>query len=96
VDITNATGALVNIIGGPDFSLDEAKLIIQTVGDKLSEDAKMIWGAQISDDMEKSIRVMVILTGVKSPQIVGRKEPKEIQAQKDMSKEFGIDFYEEA
>ena len=62
VDISNSTGALVNIIGGNDMSLDEARLIISAVGEKLSPDAKMIWGAQISPEMEKSIRVMLIIT----------------------------------
>jgi len=51
VDISNATGALVNIIGGNDLSLDEAREIISTVGDKLSPDARLIWGAQLSPEM---------------------------------------------
>ncbi|MEJ2268022.1 MAG: hypothetical protein P8X70_03025, partial [Nanoarchaeota archaeon] len=75
VDISNATGALVNVVGGPDMSLDECKLIIETVGNKLSSDAKLIWGAQIAEDMEKSLRVLLIVTGVKSSQILGHKEP---------------------
>jgi cell division protein FtsZ len=93
VDITNATGALINIIGGPDLSLDETKTIVEQVGSKLSEDAKMIWGAQISEDMEKSVRVLLIITGVKSPQIIGH----ETRAEKSgtMKEEFGIDFLEE-
>ena len=77
VDISNATGALVNIIGGPDMSLDECKAIIEAVGEKLSPDAKLIWGAQISADMEKSIRVLLIVTGVKSSQILGSGESME-------------------
>jgi len=44
VDISGSTGALVNIIGGPDMSLDECKLIIETIGNKLSPEAKLIWG----------------------------------------------------
>jgi cell division protein FtsZ len=94
VDISNATGALVNIIGGDDMSLDEARLIISTVGEKLSPDAKMIWGAQLSPEMEKSIRVMLIITGVKSPQISGTERPTEDQMRGDMSDELGIDFLE--
>ena len=65
---------LVNIIGGPNMSLDECKDIIATVGAKLSPDAKLIWGAQISDDMDKSIRVLLIVTGVKSSQIIGHED----------------------
>jgi cell division protein FtsZ len=77
VDISDATGALVNIIGSNDMSLDEARAIIASVGDRLNPDSKMIWGAQLSPEMEKSIRVMVIITGVKSSQIFGRKAQKE-------------------
>ena len=94
VDISNATGALVNIIGGNDMSLDEAREIISEVGDKLSPDAKMIWGAQLSPEMEKSIRVMIIITGVQSSQIKGGELPPEIQRQVEMSDELGIEFLE--
>ena len=94
VDISNATGALVNIIGGPDLSLDESKIIIEQIGSKLSEDAKMIWGAQISEDMEKSVRVMVIITGVKSSQILGHGETTETRNQREISEELGIEFLE--
>jgi cell division protein FtsZ len=95
VDISNATGALVNIIGGNDLSLDEAKQIISAVGEKLSPDAKMIWGAQISPEMEKAVRVMLIITGVKSTQITGTSsKPQEFSAQTGISEELGIDFLE--
>jgi len=94
VDVSNATGSLVNIIGGNDMSLDEAREIISAVGDKLSPEAKLIWGAQISPEMEKSIRVMIIITGVHSSQITGGTLPPEIQKQVEMSDELGIDFLE--
>jgi len=94
VDVTNATGALVNIIGGTDLSLDEAKSIIEYVGEKLGQDAKLIWGAQISEDMEKAIRVLLIVTGVKSSQILGKKESREERVRGEMSSELGIEFYE--
>ena len=94
VDISNATGALVNIIGGNDMSLDEARAIISTVGERLSPDAKMIWGAQISPEMEKSVRVMIIITGVKSSQIKGSSLPQEISKKSDIENELGIEFLE--
>jgi cell division protein FtsZ len=93
-DISNASGALVNIIGGNDMSLDEARAIIASVGEKLSPDAKMIWGAQISPEMEKSIRVMLIVTGVKSSQILGGNLPQDLQKQVQMEDELGIEFLE--
>jgi len=94
VDLTGATGALVNIIGGNDMSLDEARAIISAVGQKLGTDARMIWGAQISPDMEKSIRVMIIITGVKSSQIMGSELPMDLQKQVEIEDELGIEFLE--
>ena len=94
VDVSNASGALVNIIGGPDLSLDETKSIVERVGKKLNEDAKLIWGAQISEDMEKSLRVMLIITGVKSSQILGPGETSTEKETRDISEELGIEFLE--
>lgn len=90
VDIADASGALVNIVGGPDMSLEECKEIIKTVGDKLSPDAKMIWGAKISPDMDKSIRVLLIVTGVKSSQIFGHSDLA--LRHKEIEEELGIEF----
>jgi cell division protein FtsZ len=94
VDISNAGGALVNIIGGPDMSLDECKLIIETIGEQLNPYSKLIWGAQIAQDMEKSIRVLLIVTGVKSSQILGHGESIESIKHKEIEEELGIEFFE--
>jgi len=94
VDISNATGALVNIIGGPDMNLDECKTIIESIGDRLSPDAKLIWGAQISADMEKSLRVLLIVTGVESSQILGHGETLESLKHTEIEEELGIEFFE--
>ncbi|MEM3113457.1 MAG: cell division protein FtsZ [Candidatus Pacearchaeota archaeon] len=95
VDVSNATGALVNIVGGPDLSLDESKVVIEEINKHLSDNARLIWGAQISPDMEKTLRVMLIVTGVKSSQISGSSEsiPKEEKIQNELSKELGITFF---
>jgi cell division protein FtsZ len=96
VDISNATGALINIVGGTDLTLEEAKIIVATIGEKLSTEAKMIWGAQISEDLDHSIRVMLIVTGVKSSQILGLStgQTPESKKQAEMSNELGIEFLE--
>lgn len=94
VDISNASGALVNIIGGNDMTLDECKKIIETVGNKLNPDAKLIWGAQISEDMEKSLRVLLIVTGVRSSQILGRTEDIADLKHREIEEELGIEFFE--
>jgi cell division protein FtsZ len=94
VDISDAKGALVNIVGGQDMSLDECKTIIKTIGDKLGIDAKMIWGAKISPDMGKSIRVLLIITGVKSSQILGHGESMDSIKHREIEDELGIEFIE--
>ncbi len=92
VKVDGATGALVNICGGSDLSLQEAKQVIETVSKKLAPDARLIWGAQISEDMDKTIKVMLIVTGVKSPQILGPGESTLNKKNREMSDELGIDF----
>jgi len=94
VDISNANGALVNVVGGNDMSLEECKEIIETVGNQLSPDAKLIWGAQIQPDMEKSLRVLLIVTGVRSSQILGHGESLESRRHHDIEEELGIEFLE--
>lgn len=91
VDISGASGALINVAGGSDMTLEEARLVVETISTKLDDDARMIWGAQISDDLEGTIRVMLIVTGVSSPQIVGGKHRKD-EMKKDISNELGIEF----
>ena len=92
VEINGATGALINISGGYDMTLDEAKKVVETISEKLEDDAKIIWGAQISEDLEKTIRVMLIATGVQSPQIFGPKKGLKEKKRSEMENEFGIEF----
>ncbi len=92
VDISGANGALINVIGGPDMTLDEARLVVETVSNKLDEDARVIWGAQISEDMDTTIRAMLIVTGVKSSQIFGKTRRKADSAKQEIESELGIEF----
>ncbi len=94
VDISNATGALINIMGGLDLTLDEAKRVIEEVGKQISPNAKLIWGAQLSEDMGKTLRVLIIVTGVESLQILGKGKLKERELEQ-MGSELGIEFVDE-
>ncbi len=95
VDIKDAKGALVNVIGGNDLALDEYKQVVQMIGEQLSPDARLISGAKIQQDMDNSLKVMVIITGVKSPQISGERLSLEEARLKDMEGELGIQFIDE-
>ncbi|MEM0129174.1 MAG: cell division protein FtsZ [Thermoplasmata archaeon] len=71
VDIAGATGALVNVTGGPDMSVGEAAKVAEIVQKALDPKARIIWGATIDPTMEHTLRVMLVVTGVKSPHILG-------------------------
>lgn len=94
VDISNATGALINISGGENLTLDESRRIVETVAEKLDPHAKIIWGAQVYKDLEKTVRTMLIITGVKSDQIFGEENRYFSQKKKEIEHELGIDFVE--
>ena len=92
VDISGANGALINVSGGLDMTLEEAKRVVEAVAEKIDPDARIIWGAQISEDLQKTIRVMIIVTGVKSPQIFGSKGKMASQVKKELQQDLGIEF----
>ncbi len=64
VDVSGATGALVNIVGGKDLTLKEAEEVVELVASELAEDATIIWGAQIDEDLNDVLRVTIIVTGI--------------------------------
>jgi cell division protein FtsZ len=81
VDYRGAIGALVHITGGEDLSLAEANRIGEIATNYLSADANVIWGARIDSEFNGRIQVMVIMTGVSSPDILG---PDDIHIPKRM------------
>ncbi len=93
VDIGGANGALINVAGGQDMTLEEARRVVETVSVKLDDDARIIWGAQISEDLAGMIRVMLIVTGVRSSQIIGKSLLSEKSRKgKEIEDELGIEF----
>ena len=72
VDISGATGVLVNVVGGGDMTISEAEKVADIIRSKVSSDARIIWGAAVDPTLENRIRVMVVITGVSSKQILGR------------------------
>ncbi len=92
VDISGAKGALINISGGDNFSLDEARKVIAAVSDKLDPDANIIWGAQISEDLRNSLKVLIIITGVSSSQIFGSERTHIDRNKDEMGSNLGIQF----
>lgn len=92
VDINGATGALINVAGGEDMTLDEARKVVETVTERMHEEAKVIWGAQIYKDLDHTVRVMLVITGVKSEQILGSGRRLTDKKRSEIENELGLEF----
>ncbi|MBU0585896.1 cell division protein FtsZ [Candidatus Micrarchaeota archaeon] len=65
-DLTTANRALINVVGGDDMTLREAELVVAETSKRIHPNAHIIWGARLEESSKKSsIRVLVVLTGVK-------------------------------
>jgi len=86
VDISEATGALVNVTGGEDMTISEAERVVEEIYSRVDPNARIIWGTTVDPELKRNIRAMLVITGVKSKQILG-------PAQKNFENpEYGIDF----
>ena len=93
ISYEGATGALIHVTGGPDMTLDEVSRIGEIVTESLDDDANVIWGARVTDEMKGRLTVMTIITGVHSPWILGKIDHKRPSAQaKQISRELGIEI----
>lgn len=72
VDYQGATGALIHVTCGPDLKLEEFDNIGRIVSENLSPEANVIIGARINKDFMGKVRVITIMTGVKSPYVLGK------------------------
>jgi cell division protein FtsZ len=76
VDISGATGALVNVTGGDNMTISEAERVAEIIQSKVSANARIIWGAAVDPSLKDTVRVMVVITGVKSKNIIGPEDRK--------------------
>jgi len=92
ISYKGATGALIHVEGGPDMTLDEINKVGELVTESLDEDANVIWGARVSESMKGKLTVMTIITGVKSPWILGKGVSRaEVSRRIEMNDDLGIE-----
>ena len=60
----NARGVIISITGSSDIGLEEVELASSIISDMAHPDATIIWGAQLDDTLEDTIRVTVVATGL--------------------------------
>jgi cell division protein FtsZ len=63
ISVEGATGVLINIVGGPDMRMKEIEEAATLVQEQAHEDANIIFGATIDENIGEMIKVTVIATG---------------------------------
>ncbi|MGZ5278885.1 MAG: cell division protein FtsZ, partial [Pseudobdellovibrionaceae bacterium] len=68
IKIDGATGIIINVTGGTDLSLYEVNEASTLITEAAHEDAEIIFGAVIDENMKDEVRVTVIATGFADPE----------------------------
>ncbi len=72
IDLKDAKGVLIRVVGGPDMTVGEAQRAAQIVTDSVHERARIIWGCSIDPAVEGTIKILVIVTGASSKYMYGK------------------------
>jgi cell division protein FtsZ len=65
--MAGAKGLLINITGGEDLTLFEVDQAANRIREEVDEDANIIFGSAIDEELQGRIRVSVVATGIDSP-----------------------------
>ena len=82
ISIRGAKGVLVNMTGGPDMTLFEADLAVNTIKKEVDDHANIIFGSAFNDDMKGKIRVSIVATGIDSEESCSTEQDKKDLAPK--------------
>lgn len=63
ISVEGATGVLINIVGGPDMKMKEIEEAASFIQEQAHEDANIIFGAAVDENMGDMMKVTVIATG---------------------------------
>ncbi|MBS3816782.1 MAG: cell division protein FtsZ [Candidatus Thermoplasmatota archaeon] len=64
VDVSESQGALVRVMGGEDMTVSEAETAANMVNEKISKDARIIWGCNVEEDMGNKVKILLVITNV--------------------------------
>jgi cell division protein FtsZ len=73
--VRGAQAALINVTGGPNMILSEVEDAIGLIEAEADDNADIIWGSVIKEDMDDEIRITVIATGFESQAAVQMPRP---------------------
>jgi cell division protein FtsZ len=76
IDLSGANGILVNVTAGMDLAIGEFDTVGKTVKQFAAPDATVVVGTVIDPDMNGSMRVTVVATGLGRPAVVEQPRPE--------------------
>jgi len=78
IDLKDAKGALIRVVGGPDMTVSEAQKAAEVVGQKINKHARLIWGCSVDPSIEGDVKILLIVTGAKSTMLMGKGEDQAV------------------
>lgn len=72
IDLKEAKGALIRVVGGPDMTVSEAQKAAEVVGQRINRHARLIWGCSVDPAIEGQVKILLIVTGAKSNLLMGK------------------------
>jgi cell division protein FtsZ len=78
IDLKEAKGALIRVVGGPDMTVSEAQKAAEVVGQKINRHARLIWGCSVNQEYEGQVKILLIVTGAKSSSFMGKNDAKAV------------------
>ena len=72
IDLKDARGALVRIVGGPDMNIEEAANAAEIITGRIKPEARLIWGCSVEPEMKGRVKLLLIVTGARSQYVLLR------------------------
>lgn len=66
IDMSTATGVIVNVKGGSDLQLQEANEAASEVRKRVGKNTRIIWGANIDEKYNGKVEILIVATGLSS------------------------------
>jgi hypothetical protein len=64
VETDPADGVLVDLLGGPEMSVEDVSDAVTAVRGRVGPDAHVIWGGGVDDDLASTVRVRLVVASV--------------------------------
>lgn len=74
VDIAEATGGLIHVIGDRTLTVTEAERVARLISTRVAKNARIIWGCTVEEARASGpspVRVLIVLTGVRAKHLFG-------------------------